>query len=208
MRITLLDAAIGTGTAAALPATSLMLDEGQVSVVVTSGMVRPVYLSLVIAGRMKPTSGVVLIDGVDDARQLRTRVAVVDAPGIAEPPARVSLRRAIASELTFTGRRSRRRDVEGVLERYELLDRAGDPVESLEPERRIALLTDLAAWRPGVEALIVVAPHRHGGDPADWLPALRAHAERGATVAVLTDSPTAEELLSIGAVAPTLERTP
>ncbi|THG29539.1 hypothetical protein [Naasia lichenicola] len=199
MRIQLKNAAIGAGASAALPPLSMTLESGAVGVIRTTGTARPTRLGLLLGGRMKPTSGEVLLDGRRDPRGLRKLVAVVDAPGIAEPPAGVALHRAVATELALGGHRSRRPDAMRVLDRHGLKARAADLVESLAPEQRIALLIDLAASRPGIAALVLVAPHRHGGDPALWLPALEVQVDRGLLVGVITDAPTADELVSLGA---------
>jgi ABC-2 type transport system ATP-binding protein len=67
------------------------------------------------------------------------------------------------------------------------------------PADRIRLLCELAVLRKGVDGIIVTSPERHGGEPTEWYGPLAALAERGVTVAIVTDYATAGMLVALGA---------
>ena len=67
-------------------------------------------------------------------------------------------------------------------------------MRSLPATARVLLLCELAAQRPGVDVLVVTSPERHGGDPAEWYSTLTSMAERGLTVAIITDTATSRLL--------------
>jgi len=198
MRISL-DTAVGSGSDAALPALSLATRPGAVSSVVVETEERPVLVALLLAGRLRPTAGRVLLDGTADEAALRRRTALVDVPVVAEPPAGVRLGTVVAEELALAGLPSGRAGVRDALERHGLAGRERHPVRSLGAAERIRLLAGLAAERPGVEAIVLGSPDRHGGDPADWYPALAALAERGIDPVVVTDLATHAALVRLGA---------
>ena len=73
MRVQLQQAAIGRGLGAAVPALDLVVD-GPVPVVVSVQTdERPLLVSMLLAGRIRSDSGRVLIDGREDADELRRR---------------------------------------------------------------------------------------------------------------------------------------
>jgi hypothetical protein len=124
--------------------------------------------SLIAGGRLAPDRGRVLLDGRDDPRALRAAVALVDTPMVADPPDDLPVATVVREELLFAGRRTRRRDVDAVLDALGLASWRRSPVADLPPAGRIRLLAGLAALRPGVRALVLTSPERHGGDAADW----------------------------------------
>jgi len=195
--IELRDAAIGTGLAADLPATSLLIEPGTPTVIVAETSERPMLLSLVLGGRLALTSGSVLIDGRPDAAALRARTALVDTPFVAEPTPGITLALVVAEELSFADRPSGGKAVAAWLQGHGLSYLAQVPMRSIPATERVLLLTELALLRKGVSAIVVTSPERHGGDPAAWYPQLEAISARGISVAIITDSPTARLLEEI-----------
>lgn len=198
--IELQDAAIGTGLAAALPPLSLTLEPGVPTAIPVETDERPMVLSLVLGGRLGLSNGRILIDGTEDASDLRRRVAIVDTPFASEPSPGVALSITVAEELAFAGLPSGSRAVRAFLESHELADFASVATRALPSTARVLLLSELAALRPDVTALVITSPERHGGDPADWFASLRAIAERGFVVAIVTDSATSALLGRSGAM--------
>jgi len=203
MHISLDSVQLGSGLGAALPALSLDLDPGVPAVVTVETDERPLLVSMLLGGRLRPDSGRVLVDGRDDRDELRRRVALVDTPVVAEPSPGVGLVGVVAEELTFAGLPASRGAVRAFLEQHELLGYARVPMRSLPPGDRVRLFSELALLRPGVSGIVVTSPERHGGDPAGWYPALAAIAARDITVAIVTDAVTATTLVSLGAIAAT-----
>lgn len=196
MIITTRAAAIGTGPGAVVPALTVTAAPGRPTLVVVEGDDRPMHVSLLLAGRLRADAGSVEIDGVDDRDELRRRVALVDTPMVAEPDPGLAVRLVVAEELQFAGRPARRGDVAAVLRHHGIADAARQPFRALPTDARIRLLAELALARPGIDALVITSPERHGGDPAAWYPALVELAAAGQTVIVVTDAPTARELES------------
>lgn len=188
--IVLEDAAIGRGAAAALPPVSLHARPGCVTVVATEGGPRPTVLSLAAAGRMALDAGRV--------QAPRRRIALIDTPTVAEHPDDVRVATVVREELALAGRRGVRPALEGL----GLADWSQRPFGALPAPDRIRMLAELALRRPGVDALVVTSPERHGGDPAAWFRVLRAIAARGATVLVVTDHATRDALPDLPAPGP------
>lgn len=185
--IVLRDAAVGRGAAAALPPVTLRAPAGAVTVVATEGGQRPTVLSLVAAGRMAVDAGSVAAP--------RRRIAMVDTPTVAEHPGDVRVAAVVREELALAGRRGAARE----LDRLGLRAWARRPFAALPAADRVRLLGELALARPGVDALVVTSPERHGGDPAAWFRELRVLAARGVAVLVVTDHATREALPDIPA---------
>lgn len=170
----------------ALPPTSLAVESGEAVRVVVETEQRPTVLGLVASGRMRPDEGAVLLDGeAGRRREVRHRTALVDAPAVSDPEPDVSLAGAIAEELLFAGVPGDPRSVRrwaaqlGVEAEREL------PMADVEPATRIRVLTELAVLRDRVEAVVLVSPDRHGGDPRAWWAQARRLAARGFAVLVL-----------------------
>jgi hypothetical protein len=189
-RIVLEGAAVGRGPTAALPPVSLDARPGSVTVVATEGGQRPTVLSLVASGRMAIDAGTVEAE--------RRRIALVDTPLVAEHPGDVRLETVVREELALAGRHGTRR----ALGALDLVEWARRPFGSLPSADRIRLLAELALQRPGVDALVVTSPERHGGEPAIWFRALREIAARGTTVLVVTDHATRDVLPDLPAPPP------
>lgn len=199
MRVSLEDAAVGTGLGAAVPPIRLVVD-GRIPVVIAvESDERPLLVSMLLGGRLRPDSGRVLVDEAEDEAGLRNRTAVVDAPIASEPSPGIRLKTIVAEELSFASLPTSRRAVSDFLVRHRLEDYANLPVRALPATDRIRLLAELAVLRHGVESLVVTSPERHGGAPGEWYRPLVAIAERGVTVAIVTDLATANILLALGA---------
>ncbi|WP_395641147.1 hypothetical protein [Pseudolysinimonas sp.] len=188
--IQLTDAAIGTGLAADLPALTLTIDAGEVTVIPVETDERPMVLSLLLGGRLALTAGGI----TPPVGELRTRVALVDTPFASEPSPGVALSVVVAEELSFARRASGRRAVRAFLESHGLEQYASVPMRSLPSTARVLLLCELAAQRPGVDVLVVTSPERHGGDPLEWYSTLVAMTKRGLAVAIVTDTATSRLL--------------
>lgn len=181
----------------ALPPTSTTFETGTATLVVAETEQRPTVLGLVASGRMKTDGGSVTIDGRTDAGAIRRRVALVDAPVVSEPETNVTVTGVVAEELMFAGHAPTPFAAARWLEGLGLDAVAGLPIGNIDPAARIRLLLELAALRTGVEGLVLVAPDRHGGEPAGWWRIAREFAERGYAVLVIAGqaSRTAIELL-------------
>ena len=90
MRITLHDVSKGRG-GQALPLTNLEFHTGAVRFALAETEQRPTVLGLIASGRMRPDSGRVTLDGAENAKELRRRVALVDAPDASDPHADITL---------------------------------------------------------------------------------------------------------------------
>jgi len=192
--VTLDGVRVGGDAAPELPPTSLTFGGDAPTLAVAETGRRPVVLSLVAAGRMRIDAGRILVDGEPADRRLRAAVALVDTPTVGEPSEDVSLRAVVREELGFAGRSASRRAVDRILDAHDLRPLAGSPFRAIPPTARVRLLTDLAAARPGVEALVLTSPERHGGAPADWYGVVRDLTTRGVGVLVVTTTAIADLL--------------
>jgi len=197
--ITLSDAALGTGLGAAVRPLTLVVSPGVPTTVAVEGDERPLLVSMLLGGRLKPDSGTVAVDGDSRLDSLRLRTALVDTPMVAEPTPGASLSVAVAEEFSFSSLPTSGRAVRNFLADHGLADYARLPLRALPSADRVRLFSELALLRPPVSALIVTSPERHGGDPAEWYDSLAAIAARGITIAIVTDTATSDLLLSLGA---------
>jgi hypothetical protein len=167
---------------AALPPASVSYRSGRATLAVAETEQRPTVLGLIAAGRMRPDTGAVTIDGATDAAAVRRRVALVDAPDVCDPAPNVSVAGLVGEELMFAGRRadpiSARRWLDGLGYR----ELAGTAIADVSPTERLRVLCELALLRPGVEGIVVVSPDRHGGEPLAWWRLMQEYAERGMAV--------------------------
>ncbi len=184
MRI-VLDAVAKGRAQRALPETSTSYETGRATLAVAETEQRPTVLGLIASGRMKIDGGSVTIDGRTDSGAIRRRVALVDAPIVSEPEPNVTVAGVVAEELTFAGHAPTPFAAQRWLERLGLASLASLPIGNVEAAQRIRLLLELAALRPGVEGLVLVAPDRHGGEPTAWWRTAEEFAERGYAVLVI-----------------------
>lgn len=165
-----------------LPATSIHFSTGKVTLAVAETEQRPTVLGLIASGRMRPDSGTVTIDGKVDARSLRRRVALIDAPGVSDPDPGVPLVGVVAEELMFAGKRADPISTRRWLDEIGFRSLASTSMADIAPTTRLRVLCELAVLRPNVEAIVVTAPDRHGGQPLDWWNLLGEFADRGLAV--------------------------
>jgi energy-coupling factor transporter ATP-binding protein EcfA2 len=168
-----------------LRATTLRVRSGEVVLVAGEPGMGHSALALVLAGRLDPSSGDVLLDDAVNSAGLRAAVAAVDVPGVNEPDAGLVLSHVVAEELVLAGRSGRRSAVRKWLEAREAGDYRHSEIGLLPPSARTRLLTDLAATRPGVQALVLACPDRHGGRPEFWWRTAHTFAAAGYAVVVL-----------------------
>jgi ABC-2 type transport system ATP-binding protein len=190
----ILDVALGDERTPLLPSFSVTLPDDGPAFASAEGERGPLLASLIAGGRLLPDRGTVLLDGVADPAALRRAVALVDTPVVAEPPASVPVRSIVREELRFAALPSGRRSVEQALDALDLLPWARRPIGDLPPDDRLRLLLDLAARRPGVRALVLTAPERHGGRAESWTTLAHLHADRGMPVLVLGGAAAVEAL--------------
>lgn len=184
MRIVATEISKGGG-GSALPATSLEAASGRATLVAVETAQRPTVLSLIVSGRMKPDTGSVTLDGAEDRRALRTRVAIVDAPDVSEPHGDVRFADVVAEELMFAGRMPAPWAVRQWLDAHEMREHGRVTMGELNPAIRVRALMELALVRDSVDGLVLVSPDRHGGDPAEWWSIAEEIAGRGVTVLVI-----------------------
>jgi hypothetical protein len=146
-------------------------------------------LALALAGRLKVDAGSVELDGERGGRRLRRAVALVDVPGVSEPDAVLPLRTVVAEELAMAGRSTRRGAVQAFLDERGIGHLAHAQLEAVPADVRTPLLTEIAASRPGVLALVLTVPDRFGGDPRSWWELAGEFAAAGyAVVVTCTDA--------------------
>jgi ABC-2 type transport system ATP-binding protein len=199
MRVTLDRAAIGRGLGAAVPPLDLIVDGPAPVVIAVQTDERPLLVSLLLAGRIRADSGRVLVDGREDADELRRRTALVDAPIVSEPTPGIALKTVVAEEFSFASVPASGRAVREFLARHDLGDYATLPVRALPPADRIRLFSELAMLRAGIDGIVITSPERHGGEPSEWYGPLAVLAESGIAVTIVTDYATAGILVALGA---------
>ncbi|WP_183086340.1 hypothetical protein [Mycetocola tolaasinivorans] len=186
----------------ALPDTSLVLQTGTATFARAETEQRPTVLGLIAAGRMRPDTGTVLIDGTVDSSRIRREIALVDAPIVSEPAGNVAVSQVVAEELMFAGLKSHPIAVGRTLDEFGLRDRAGTDIADLAPGDRIRLLTNLATRRPGVTGIVLVSPDRHGGDPETWWRIARELAAQNLAVLVIAGVAAHSAISATGEVVP------
>lgn len=184
MRIELDAVSKGRGGSILAP-TSLVIETGRVVLATAETEQRPSVLGLIASGRMRPSGGTAKIDGRRSARRLRRTAALIDAPDVNDPAPDVTVAGVVEEELMFAGRRSDPIAARRWLDEHGLRSLAGTPMAEVAADDRIRMLLELAALRPTVQALVLVSPDRHGGDPAHWWRIAQTFADRGYAVLVI-----------------------
>lgn len=169
----------------ALPPTDLAYRSGRATLAIAETEQRPTVLGLIATGRMRPDAGRVTLDGAARPRDLRRRTALIDAPDVSEPAPDISVAGVVGEELMFAGRLADPLSARRWLDAQGLRHLSRVPFADVAPADRIRMLLELATLRPGVEALVLVSPDRHGGDPAQWWSLAEAYAARGLAVLVI-----------------------
>ncbi|MFC6286140.1 hypothetical protein ACFP3Q_07260 [Nocardioides sp. GCM10027113] len=176
-----------------LPATTLGLAPGEVTLAAGEPELGHTLLALALAGRFGAHGGRVLLRGHEDPAGLRREVALVDVPGVTEPDPQLRVATVVAEGLALMGEPAGRRRVAGWLDRGGLAGVARLRVEDLTTPDRLRLLSRLALHRhPGF--VLLVLPERHGGDPATWWAVAEDAANSGAGVLVTASHSVAAHL--------------
>ena len=149
----------------ALPETSTAFETGHASLVVAETEQRPTVLGLVASGRMKTDRGTVTIDGRVDAKTLRRRIALVDAPVVSEPEPNVSVTGVVAEELMFAGHAPTPFAAARWLEGIGLDAIAGLPIGNVEPSARKRLLPTSKGSCSSPPTVTAVNHSTGGGSP-------------------------------------------
>ncbi|MEU4014128.1 hypothetical protein AB0E56_02575 [Microbacterium sp. NPDC028030] len=184
MKIALQDVSKGRG-GQALPSTSLEFHTGAVRFALAETEQRPTVLGLIASGRMRPDSGRVSIDGTSDAKALRRRVALVDAPDVSDPHADITLAGVVGEELMFAGVGATPLHARRWLAQLGFSELASAPIGTIDPAARVRILCELAVLREGVEGVVLVSPDRHGGSPDGWWRIAGEFADRGYAILVI-----------------------
>lgn len=168
-------------------------------------------LALALAGRLAVDAGHVELDGVRSGRRLRRAVALVDVPGVSEPDDVLPLHTVVGEELAMAGRSARetsRRGVQAFLDERGIGHLAPDQLQAVPADVRTRVLTEIAATRPGVLALVLTVPDRFGGDPATWWQLAGEFAAAGYAVVVTCTDASAYQLLTADGAHPWLDPRP
>ncbi|GAA2080149.1 hypothetical protein IDH50_02655 [Aeromicrobium tamlense] len=182
MRIEAIATSVDGPHSAVLEPTSATIETGAVTIVDGPPGTGHTAFSLLLGGRLVPSSGRVLIDGEADGQRLRDVVALVDVPDVSEPDDVVSLATTMGEELAMARRPAGRGDVKDWLDERGAAQWRRTRVEDVPADVRLALLADVAARRPGVEALVLCCPDRYGADPHAALGVAHELADRGLAV--------------------------
>ncbi|WP_018683636.1 hypothetical protein [Actinokineospora enzanensis] len=168
-----------------LSATSLRVRGGELAVVAGEPNDGHTAFGLALTGRIAPSTGSVSPGGAE----LRAHAVLVDAPAVTAPEPNLRVADVIAEELALAGARPRKAVVRQLLEAHDLV--SDTRFEDVSPAARVALLTELAATRPGADLLVLDTPDRHTSNPDDWYPTALAQARQGRAVVVLCGTSTA-----------------
>ncbi|UPL14250.1 hypothetical protein [Microbacterium galbinum] len=202
MRITLHDVSKGKN-GQALPPTTLEFHTGEVRYALAETEQRPTVLGLIASGRMRPETGRVTIDDSDSAKELRRRVALVDAPDVSDPHPDISLAGVVGEELMFAGLGATPLHAKRWLSQLGYAELASVPIGNIDPSARVRILCELAVLRDGTDAVVLVSPDRHGGSPDGWWRIAAEFAERGFAMLVILGGSAAvalERMQELGAV--------
>jgi len=197
MRITLTD----VSKQPAIGAVSLTYGTGEAVLARAETEQRPTVLGLLAAGRMKPATGTITIDGVPDAAAIRRQIALIDAPEVSDPAPNVTVAGVTAEELMFAGLPSGPVAVSRRLDSLGLRAHAKDAIGQVAPRVRLRLLVELALLREGVHGIVLTSPDRHGGDPNMWWHLALEVASRGYAVLVIAGDASAAAIAASSLVA-------
>ncbi len=174
--------------------TTLRIGAGEFALVAGDPGAGHTALGLALSGRLRPSTGSVLLDGRDNPSELRERVALVDAPEVNEPEAALTLSTVIGEELAMIGERSGRKAVADWLVDHDADAHADSRFEHVPADLRCALLLELAAARPGVGTIVLDSPDRYHGTPETWLALAKERVTPERSVVVLCSTSTARLL--------------
>lgn len=202
MKISLSD--ISKGRAGqALPSTSLEFHSGAVRFAIAETEQRPTVLGLIASGRMRADTGTVLIDGEVSPREMRVKIALVDAPDVSDPHPDITLMGVVGEELMFAGLPATPLHAKRWLSQIGFVELAAVPIGNIDPSARVRILCELAVLRKGTEGIVLVSPDRHGGSPDGWWRIATEFADRGFAMLVIVGGSAAvalERLPVLGAI--------
>lgn len=202
MRIALHEVSKGRG-GQALPPLSLEFHTGAVRYALAETEQRPTVLGLIASGRMRPDTGRVTIDGAPNPKDIRRRVALVDAPDASDPHADIALAGVVGEELMFAGLGATPLHARRWLAHLGFQELASVPIGAVDPAARVRILCELAVLREGVDGIVLVSPDRHGGSPDGWWRIAGEFADRGYALLVIVGGSAAvalERMQELGAV--------
>lgn len=184
MKVSLEEVSAGPKNSALEP-TSLTYESGRVTIAYVATESRPTVLGLLASGRMKPASGTISLDDRADARAVRSRVALVDAPDVSAPEPNLSLAGVMSDELAFAGYASGPLHARKFLKELGITENPGIEFDRVHPATRFRLLCETALRRPNISGIVLVTPDRHGGVVKDWWTLTHDLADRGYAVLVI-----------------------
>lgn len=156
-----------------LPPTSLEANRAQVMLVQADGQERRTALALALTGRMKPSSGTVVLGHDHAMAALRKRSAIIDSPEVNAPENHLTVRSLVSEDLALVPFKFRDRTRPTAwLVKHGFRDILDKWVEELEPNRLLHLQLELALADHDVDLLVVDSPDRHTADASAWLPLL------------------------------------
>lgn len=170
--------------------TSLTVRPGELTLVAGEPGTGHTALALLLAGRLKPSTGTV----APDARTLRRQVVLVDAPEVNEPEEALTLATVVGEELAMNGMPSSRKAVHDWLVEHAADEHASARFEHVPPQTRCAVLLELAAGRPGATALVLDSPDRYHPRPHEWFALAHDHVTPDRAVVVLCSNSSARIL--------------
>lgn len=156
-----------------LPATTLEANRAEVLLVQADGQERRTALALALTGRMKPSTGTVVLGHNDSMASLRRSSAIIDAPDVNAPEHHLSVKSLASEDLALvpTKFRERTRPTEWLVT-HGFRDILDQWIEELAPARLLHLQLELALADRDVDLLVVDSPDRHTADVDAWLPLL------------------------------------
>lgn len=156
-----------------LPSTTLEASRGEVLLIQGDGQESRTALALALTGRMKPSSGSVVLGHDDSMATLRKRSAIVDSPEVNAPENHLTVRSLVAEDLALVPWKFRDRTRPTAwLVKHGFRDILDKWVEQLAPERLLQLQLELALANQYVDLLVVDSPDRHSHESSVWLPLL------------------------------------
>jgi hypothetical protein len=164
---------------------SLEFHSGAVRFALAETEQRPTVLGLIASGRMKPDTGRVTIDDTANPKELRRRIALVDAPDVSDPHPDITLAGVVGEELMFAGVGATPLHARRWLTQLGYNELASTPIGNIDPAARVRILCELAVLRDGVDGVVLVAPDRHGGSPDGWWRIAGEFADRGYAMLVI-----------------------
>lgn len=186
MRIEADAVGVRTKRGTALAPVSLTLGDGDLVALTGPAGSGHTVLSLVLAGRLRPTEGRIRFNGSTDPKALARAVRLVSDTAPFGPDDALPFSVTVAEALQLSGLPAGKGVVRKWLVGSGLDDYRSARTDAVPPGRRTALLTQIAASGPGVAAVVIDAPTGLGtGEDAHtcWT-ALRALADSGKAVAV------------------------